>query len=402
MPTIRIPALSLALLPAIAAPQGSPAGCNAPASDPIVNLTLPGNPFTALPTPDGCWVFVAMGGPDAPMRGVAVVRRAAGRLTLERTVPLRANGTGAALTHDGRTLIVAAATSVAVLDVERMKSGAGDPVRGYLDVGDGTGVIYAGVTSDDALLFVALERAQSILVVNLPKLLGGGGAIDPSAVIGRIPVGTSPVAVTPSKDGRRLYSTTQAALPSWGWPVECRPEADQAAPPNHAKGAIVVADIQRARTDPANSVIARVPVGCNPVRLVLTPDERTIWVSTRGDHAIVAVDTRTLIDDPAHAVVARLGVGTAPVGVAVAAGGRMVISTNSNRFAGGADDRQSLNVVDASGGPASARLLGTIPAGAFPRELRVSEDGNTLFASNFGSRTLQMVDLRRLSAAMTP
>jgi hypothetical protein len=73
-----------------------------------------------------------------------------------------------------------------------------------------------------------------------------------------------------------------------------------------------------------------------------------------------------------------------------------VIATNSNRFAGGADDRQSLNVVDASAGAASAKVVGHIPAGAFPRELRVSADGKTLFASNFASRTLEVVDLARV------
>ena len=55
------------------------------------------------------------------------------------------------------------------------------------------------------------------------------------------------------------------------------------------------------------------------------------------------------------------------------------------------------NIVDVSRGPASAALLGTIPAGAFPRELRISPDGKTLFASNFASKTLQVVDLARLA-----
>ncbi|MGH9482824.1 MAG: hypothetical protein ACRD1L_12120 [Terriglobales bacterium] len=46
-------------------------------------------------------------------------------------------------------------------------------------------------------------------------------------------------------------------------------------------------------------------------------------------------------------------------------------------------------------------MLGVVPAGAFPRELRVSADGQTLFLTNFGSKTLQMLDIRRLPIATT-
>jgi DNA-binding beta-propeller fold protein YncE len=114
------------------------------------------------------------------------------------------------------------------------------------------------------------------------------------------------------------------------------------------------------------------------------------------------VDTSKLLADAAHSIVTRIRVGKAPVGVALVDNGRKVISTNANRFAGGADDRQSLNVVDIAGGAANAVLLGTVPAGAFPRELCVSPDGRTLFVSNFSSRTLEVVDLSRLVLQKSP
>lgn len=116
-------------------------------------------------------------------------------------------------------------------------------------------------------------------------------------------------------------------------------------------------DVARARIDPARSVVARVPVGCNPVRLVTSPDGGTAWITTRGDHAVVAGDTNKLLTDSEHAIVARIRVGTSPVGVIVVDGGRRVIATNSNRFAGDANNRQSLNVVDVSHGAANATLL---------------------------------------------
>ena len=379
------------------------AGCNAPAVEPVLHIPLPGYPFTPVVSADGCWVFVALvGDGKGATSGVAVLRRSGGTMSVVRAVPLKSSGTGAVLTHDGRTLVVAAGARVAFLDAARLISGAGDPVLGYLDVGEGAAAIYVNVTRDDETLFVALERAASILVVDMAKIRAR--MFTDAAVVGRIPVGQGPVAVTLSNDGKYLYTTSQTAPPLWKWPVECKPEGrDPAkAQPEYAKGAVVVVDVARARTDPAKSVVARVPVGCNPVRLVTSPDGGTAWITTRGDHAIVAVDTGRLLRDPAQAIAARIPVGTAPVGIAVVDGGRRVIATNSNRFAGDANDRQSLNVVDVSRGAANAAFLGLVPAGAFPRELCVSPDGRTLFVGNFASKTLQVIDLARLAPQKAP
>ena len=84
-------------------------------------------------------------------------------------------------------------------------------------------------------------------------------------------------------------------------------------------------------------------------------------------------------------------------GIAVVDSGRKVIVTNSNRFGGGANDDQVLTVIDVSQhSGASPAILGTVPAGAFPREMRVSHDGRTLFLTNFNSKTIEMIDLARM------
>src|SRR5262249_27121587 len=63
--------------------------CNQAAPEAVVNVNLPGHPFFAMESPDGCWIFVSMQpGRPAVQSGVAVVRRMGGKLTLERTVPL--------------------------------------------------------------------------------------------------------------------------------------------------------------------------------------------------------------------------------------------------------------------------------------------------------------------------
>jgi len=41
------------------------------------------------------------------------------------------------------------------------------------------------------------------------------------------------------------------------------------------------------------------------------------------------------------------------------------------------------------------RVVSHIQAGAFPREMRLSPDGNTLFLTNSSSGSLQIIDLKR-------
>ena len=221
--------------------------------------------------------------------------------------------------------------------------------------------------------------------------------------VARLDVGNAPIAVTLSNDGRFLYTTSEAGLPEWDWPRHCKPETANARrnAPNHAEGAIIVFDLSRALTDPSHAPSSRVAAGCSPVRLVLSPAGDIAYVSVRGDDMLEAFDARRLVDDTAHALLGRTKVGVAPVGVAVVDSGARVVVTSSNRFGGNALDQQPLTVVDASKLRAGARAdIGTIPAGAFPRELRVSADGRTLFVTNFASRTLESIDLPRAFAAM--
>jgi DNA-binding beta-propeller fold protein YncE len=373
--------------------------CNRPAREPVTYVAIAGGrPFEPVATPDGCWIFVTLArDTQADTGGVLVLRRAAGTVRVVRKIPVRGNLGGAVLTHDNTLLIIAAGPGVAFLDVGRMISGQGDALVGYLDTGEAVGFIYVNVTKDDQFVFASAERAAGIAVINLAKARRSG--FDTTAVVGVIPVGNAPVAVYFSSDERYLYSTSQAALPAWNWPVACKPEGQDTATarPNHSQGAIVVVDVARARTDPARSVVARVAAGCNPVRLVTSPKGDVAYVTARGEHAVLAFDTQKLLTDSAHALIGRVPAGTAPVGIAVIDDGKRIVATSSNRFAGSASDTQSLTVIDAAKiSSGAAAVLGEIPAGAFPRELRVTADGKTLLVTNFNSRTLQLVDLARL------
>ena len=375
--------------------------CSAPPKDPITQLEMPGRPFEPVISTDGCWIFVTMTtGGDANGGRVAVVRRGGGALSVIRSVSVKGNPTGAVLTHDGKLLIVASGEYVAFLDVARLQSGEGDAVLGYIGNGSPVGYIYVNVTADDRYLFAPAEGAASILVVDLEQARATG--FNARGGIAKLDVANAPISVTLSPDGRYLYTTSEVALPAWNWPRTCRPENPNARRnvENHPQGAIIVFDVGRILTDASHAAVSRVAAGCSPVRLVLSPLGDVAYVSVRGENTLKAFDTQRLLTDSAHALLGRAEVGVAPVGVAVIDSGARVVVTSSNRFGGGANDRQPLTVVDARAvRNGTFSVIGTIPAGAFPRELRLTADGRTLFVTNFASRSLEMIDLVRAPIA---
>jgi DNA-binding beta-propeller fold protein YncE len=306
------------------------------------------------------------------------------------------------LTPDEELLIGAAGPRVVFIDVRRLVSGQGDPVLGYWTDGNAqAGRFYINVTSDGQYLFVSNEGARSISVLDLTK--ARASAFGAAALIGTIPVGNAPIALTFSPDGRYLFSTSQSMPESAGWAVECKPERDQQLPPNHTRGAIFVIDVRQAVSNPASAVVGTVQAGCNPVRLALSPKGDVAYVSARGDHRVLVFDAQKLVSDPMRALLGSVPVGTAPVGILTIDSGRRVIVTSSNRFAGSPSDKQPLYVVDSSRVHLGAdAVLGVVQAGAFPRELRTSADGRTLFVTNFNSQTLQVIDVTRLPVEPTP
>ena len=392
------------------APGGPPfptfARCGEATREPITHIALPGNPVMALATPDGCWLVASLAGTELGWPGaIALFRRSAGVVSLLRVLPLEVQAYGIALTRDGSLLSVAAGAGVVFVDLRRLIMGRTDAVLGELREGRGGQPVrfYLNVTSDARWLFASDEGAETITVVDLVKARASGFAA--AAVIGKIPVGRYPIALTFSPDERYLYTTSQVAPASLEWAKECGREGagPARAEPVDPNGAILVVDVERAKTDPASAVVAAVPAGCAPVRLVLAPKGDVAYVTARGSGELLAFDTGKLRQDPMGALLGRVPVGAAPVGVAVFDNGAKVVVANSNRFAGRAGENQRLTVIDAFRiADGAAAVLGTIPAGAFPRELQITPLGRTLLVTNFLSRTLQLVDLSRLPLEAPP
>jgi DNA-binding beta-propeller fold protein YncE len=133
--------------------------------------------------------------------------------------------------------------------------------------------------------------------------------------------------------------------------------------------------------------------------MAISPEGGRIYVTARGDNSVLAFDTGKLLKDADHARVGKISVGNAPVPVAVVDHGKKVVVGASNRFSD-STEAQSLLVIDAAKLPkGTAAVIGRIPVGAFPREMTVSTDGRTLFLTNFGSNSLQVIDAEHLPLA---
>jgi DNA-binding beta-propeller fold protein YncE len=402
-------ALMLLSMPLLAATGQSPADFQKAAN---FEVNLPGAPFGVDVSGDKQWIFVSLsGGGPGGNPSIAVLHTKDGHLEVAQTIPMQSSPAGIVLTHDGSMLIAAADDAVVFFDTKRLETGGSDAAFQWISDGPNASSVYVNVTADDKTLFVSDEGNQTITVIDLEKIRStgrdsdanlkrfnsGGGAQD--AIIGRIPVGLGPIALTISKDQRWLFTTSEVAPPDWKWPDVMNPEG---AGPEAAKvpeGAVIVIDIAKARTNPSESVIARVPAGGSPVRLAISPDDSRLFVTARNSNAVLVFDTAKLIKDPGHATPEKAPVGASPVPIAVVMDGKLALAGNSNRFSPDAGKRSTVSVLDVSRiGTERDPMLGQITCGAFPREFHLSADGKTLFLTNFISRTLEVIDVGRLTA----
>jgi DNA-binding beta-propeller fold protein YncE len=371
------------------------AECNRAMTIPVTHVTLPGSPFTALPSADGCWLFVSLETSTAHP-GVAVLARGDGTVTLKRTLALPGSPAGMVLTHDGTVLIVANGANVVFLDVGRLTTGAGNPLLGYWAEGhDQPMSIYVSVTADDRYLLVSNEAVGTVSVIDLAQTRRSRFA--QVGLVGSIPVGDGPVGLALSSDERFLFATVQS-VNAIGWSNQCKPEGSQTTVADHPEGAIVVIDMKLAASDAGKSVLRRVPAGCNPVRVVASRQTGRVYVTARGSDKLLAFTERELTGSSADPRATQVTVGASPIGVAVIDNGRRVVVASSDRFNTRAP-APSLYVID------SARLVvnttpivGVIPSRGFPREIRATADGHTLLVTNCSASTLQIVDLSRTSS----
>jgi DNA-binding beta-propeller fold protein YncE len=203
--------------------------------------------------------------------------------------------------------------------------------------------------------------------------------------VGSITLGQSVVGSALSTSGEDLYVTSEGA----GRSLAVRG-------PDAGDGTLSVIDVSRAEHGSAHAVVATVPAGRQPVRVVVSPSGSIVWLTARASNSVLALSARQLLSNPAKALVATAKVGTTPVGLALFDHGDRIIVADSNRFdTRGA--RSSLTVLNARAALAhKPAVVATLRAGLFPREIAIDQRGNAALVTNFASNQLEIVPLRGL------
>ncbi len=345
--------------------------------------SLPAAPFGVAVSPVGAWSFVAEAAEIAVMSDRSSLPTPVRMVTLPDGIAAE----GLSITSDGRYLLAAAGSGAVVLAVGAAETSGAESVLGVLSthlprVVDASAIEAIG-SPDDGYVFVSLEYADAIAVYDLHTALVTG--FHETGFVGLIPVGEGVVGMAISPNGQWLYATSERTAGMLGV----------------GTGTLSVIDLKRAETAPSLSVIATVAAGCSPVRVVVSSDGSVVWVSARGSNALLGFAANRLLADPTRALIADVRVGEAPVGLILLDADGIIVVADSNRFhaSGAIAELSVISTASAlAGGPTR---VGAIRADAFPRELAVEPDGDTLLATNYASDQLEVVTFANLPRAST-
>ncbi len=339
-----------------------------------------GNPFGVNVTSDGKFVFAI-----TPTTLDVLAKGPGLTLTPKASYPIGAKGAatqGGAITSDGKYLLVAAGTGIEVLNIGNAEAGAPSVNVGTLTVpgihGNG-GAVEVALSQGDQFAFVTVKSRDIMAVFNLQKALATN-TFGSSTYVGSVHLGSNPVGITLSPDGKWLYVTSYSTSDAI----------------NTGQGLLSVLDAAKAETNPAGSVVAQTEAGCGPARVITSADGNTVWVTARSSNALLGFSASRLRSDPHLALIARVPVGQTPIGLALVNGGtRIVVADTDIQNTG--PTAHNLAVVNVSAALAGKpALLGFIPSGQLPRELAIVPGGRYLIVSDNGSNQVQVVDLSKL------
>ena len=373
-------------------------------------LATNGHPFAALPVNGGILVSVSGNGRPNSATGLRVFAGPSSTQLVMKCLQ-SIDGTqamGLASTPNGKGVAVAAGDEGLILlgSAEMMNGCRGRAIAVPMGKpGTRQGSLDVAVTPDGRFAFVANEYgvaaqdstgrdiAGHVAVVALTY--DDQGVPNGGRLVGRIVTGGSAVAgVALAPDGNRLYVTSEIAksgarAANGHDRTLAHSNCHQGEGPEQPFGLLSVIDVKKVENGAMDAVVAATAAGCAPVRAVVSPDGRTVWVAARGDDKVFAFSANALEADPAHALLgAGNSGGKAPVGLALFDGGRRLAVANSNRF-GGANATGNLAILDAN--PTAPKTIETVQATHFPRSVTTASDGTTLFLTDYNGGKVQVI-----------
>jgi hypothetical protein len=391
------------LLSQTSQPPGA-ADCNRPAAEPVIYVPLAGEPVFVEATRDGCFLFVrTLGGLSVFRREGGTIRPVGEPLTLEGGSPI-------VLTRDERILIARQHGQLLFFDVARLVAGDLKPELGTIHSPrfERPTVNLPGtllVSPDDRYLIAVQHWTAWIAIVDLDHVRTHGPG--PEAIVGGMPTAELPGTIRLSPDGQRIY-LAQAGTNGIEDPHSaCEPvnrihqETAGTLSETFRPAPISVVDLSLLLSG-SQALVSDVVTDCSSISMAVSPSGERLYVPAHGTQSLLAFDTQPLLDGPPR-LVGRVPIGVGARDIALVDDGRTIVIAHGNVGASIRNAPARLTIIDAAQVEHGAvAVRGVVPTRSQAVSLTASADGRTLFAPNRFDRTLQVIDLSRVSLEPLP
>ncbi|KAH8650046.1 hypothetical protein BX600DRAFT_517264 [Xylariales sp. PMI_506] len=300
---------------------------------------------------------------------------------------------GVKLSNDKKNLYIAVGNGAVILDVDKAIAGGNDSWVGLLSNGGiyGNCSVEVSLTPDDDYVILSQEFGSSLTnsrgaveVYHVDK--SPSGQIN-GTFVGALILGYATVSQQFTPDYTKMFVTNEVASDASGASLSAS-----------TTGTISVLDVATLLTDPANALLWNVKAGCHPVRCMLGPNGKYLWVTAREANQLLGFDAETLATNAtSSSLVAVAQTGTSPVSLAMV--GPFVLVADSNRF-GYINTTTGVSVINS----AAAFVVGSelrsypqIPTGPFPRDFAVSPDNRTLLVAEYDGGMIQAINVSLLN-----
>jgi serine/threonine-protein kinase len=162
-------------------------------------------------------------------------------------------------------------------------------------------------------------------------------------------------------------------------------------------GTLSLVDVHKAETDPAQAVLTTTAAGCNPVRVVTSANGRQLWVTSRESDALLGFSAAALRSNAAHPLDARVAVGAAPIGLALVKNGSQILVANTSLHAAQPGTGATVAVISTSAALSNSghALTGTFATG-LGREFALAPDGRTVLMPDNSDGRVRAIDVTTL------
>ncbi len=133
--------------------------------------------------------------------------------------------------------------------------------------------------------------------------------------------------------------------------------------------------------------VARIPTGVVPLSVLMTPDERYLFVANTGGVISTDENRLTVIETATHQVAAVIEADIGPLDLTVSADGQLVYVTNS--------ESKSISVIDVASLTRRTRIRVPISGERGPYGVAIHPDGKRLYVTDINGNQVLIVDTAR-------